>query len=491
MDAAARRQVGDLRDALYRRGATARQVAAAIARDFGVTPQAAARYAAGLSQAEVADRYNQRWPGEHPKTFKHVSYWECWQGPGASATASSRAPSYEDLGRLAELYGCLVDDLLAGSRHGPPLPGHGPVGEYAEVISLLLAGGYAERPEDDANIALRVPVGEGMITVKLSRRQFTELLAAGGLAAVLPDAGLARAAAAEHGNAALHRQVLAAHQAGHHLLDPGAHISALRKNLQSIEQERAESTSSVLRGELRLVQSEYAEHVSWLYREAGDLSACRRWADRAAGWALECGDTTMATYMMLRGANLALDHRNYRQAAELAVAARNVSWPVPAVLQGVALAYEARAHALTGQIAHGQLDQATELIAEARQESGPAYLRFYDADFADLQQASCYLDAGAPGQAVTILQSKITTLPASHSRDRGVYLARLGAAHAASQVPDAAAYAGMGSLTEARRVASRHLLAELGHLDATLMREWPAQPKVRQFHDALHAARAA
>ncbi len=92
---------------------------------------------------------------------------------------------------------------------------------------------------------------------------------------------------------------------------------------------------------------------------------------------------------------------------------------------------------------------------------------------------------------MTILQSKITTLPASHGRDRGLYLARLGAAHAAGQVPDAAAYAAMGSLAEARRAGSRHVLAELGRLDAALARRWPAQPQVRQFHDALHAARAA
>ena len=50
-----------------------------------MTPQAAFRHAVGLSQAEVAERYNQRWPGEHPKTFKHVSYWECWQGPAPAA----------------------------------------------------------------------------------------------------------------------------------------------------------------------------------------------------------------------------------------------------------------------------------------------------------------------------------------------------------------------------------------------------------------------
>jgi len=49
----------------------------------------------------------------------------------------------------------------------------------------------------------------------------------------------------------------------------------------------------------------------------------------------------------------------------------------------------------------------------------------------------------------------------------------------------------MASLAEARRAASRHVLCELGRLDATLMRQWPGQPKVRQFHDALNATRAA
>jgi hypothetical protein len=494
MDAGTRRQVAELRSTLRQRGATIRQVAAAIAEEFGATPQAAFRYAVGLSQAEVAERYNQRWPGEHPKTFKHVSYWECWQGPGAGATSSARAPSYEDLSRLAELYGCLVDDLLLGPCHAAAMPPPDAAGGFARVISLLIAGGYAERPEgdeDDVSIALHAPDGEGTITVRLSRRHFTELLAAGGLAAVLPDLALGGTGSAGAGSAAGYRQVLAAHQAGHHLLEPRAHITALRQNLATIEQQRAQSTSGQERQELRLVQSEYAEHVSWLYREAGDPGRCRRWADRAAGWALESGDTAMATYMMLRGASLALDQGDSRQAAELAVAAQNASWPIPPVLRGVALAYEARGRAHTGTVASARLDDATELMARDRVDDDPAYLRFYNTDFADLQRATCYVDAGEPGPAVTILQSKITALPVSHVRDRSLYLARLGAAHAAARTPDAAAYAGMGSLTEARRAASRHVLAELRRLDATLTRQWPAQPQVRQFHDALHATRAA
>ncbi|WP_395108329.1 hypothetical protein [Actinomadura sp. SCN-SB] len=59
-----------------------------------------------------------------------------------------------------------------------------------------------------------------------------------------------------------------------------------------------------------------------------------------------------------------------------------------------------------------------------------------------------------PGRAVTILQGRLTALPGTHHRDRAVHLARLGAAHAADQIPDAAAIAGLASLTETRRAGS-------------------------------------
>jgi hypothetical protein len=488
-----RRQLNELRRMLQRQGASTRQIAAAIAQRFEMNPRVTFRHAVGLTQSEVADRYNQRWPSHHPKTFKQISYWECWQGPGSeTSSASAREPSYEDLGRLAELYECLIDDLLFGPRRHPSTPPTAPGELRADLLPRLGTGGYAEKPEDDTVIAFDVPTGEGTITVTLSRRQFTELLAAGGLAALLPDTALASSEPATEPatqGAAYYRHVLTTHQSGHHLLTPAAHIAALKRELVGIDRARDDATGPV-RHELRQMQSEYAEHISWLYRETGDLAACRQWADRAAGWALEAGDTAMATYMMLRNANLALDQGHHVQAIELATAVQNVSWTVPPVLQGVAKAYQARGHALTGTVAGAQLDAAVELIAHGRSNTDPAYLRFFTTDFADVQRATCYMDAGTPDRAITILQSKITALPISHRRDRAAYLARLGAAHAAGQVPDAAAFAGMGSLAEANRAASQHVLAELRHLDVTLMRHWPKQPKVRQFHDALLATRA-
>ncbi|MEV8633860.1 hypothetical protein AB0395_19590 [Streptosporangium sp. NPDC051023] len=366
----------------------------------------------------------------------------------------------------------------------------------SDFLSMSKSGGYSEEAEDDDGvIAISVPTGEGPITVTLSRRQFTHLLAAAGLTAMLPETALASEALPEavvRSTAGLsgadYRQLLAAHQNGHRLLDPRSHIVSLRHTLRDIDHVR-EGAGTATRRDLRQVQGEYAEHLSWLYRECGDIASCRRWADQATAWALEGGDTSMAAYMMVRKASLALDAGDSTTAVELATAVGSASWTVPPVLYGVAKAYEARGHALDGTVAAAQLDEATELITGGRSEGDPAYLRFFAADFADVQRATCYVDAGIPSRAVTILQSKVTSLPVSNHRDRAVHLVRLGAAHAADRVPDAAAFAALGSLSEARRVSSEHVLAELAQLDATLTARWPTQPQVRQFHEALTETR--
>ena len=66
------------------------------------------------------------------------------------------------------------------------------------------------------------------------------------------------------------------------------------------------SVQGVIETGLARVQSEYAEHLSWLHRERGDHAGAHRWADKATSWALEAADPVMASYMMLRRASLAL-----------------------------------------------------------------------------------------------------------------------------------------------------------------------------------------
>ena len=82
------------------------EVAEGLRQHYRVNARIAFRYAHGWSQRRAADEWNHRWPDEL-KTFKNFSYWELWP-----SSSTGHAPSFENLGKLAELYECAVSDLL-------------------------------------------------------------------------------------------------------------------------------------------------------------------------------------------------------------------------------------------------------------------------------------------------------------------------------------------------------------------------------------------
>jgi tetratricopeptide (TPR) repeat protein len=86
-------------------GASWVETASALQQHFRVNARVAFRYAHGWSQRRAADEWNKRWPDEL-KTFKAFSYWELWP------SSTGHAPSFDNFGKLAELYECAVSDLL-------------------------------------------------------------------------------------------------------------------------------------------------------------------------------------------------------------------------------------------------------------------------------------------------------------------------------------------------------------------------------------------
>nr|WP_177241239.1 helix-turn-helix transcriptional regulator [Nonomuraea wenchangensis] len=356
------------------------------------------------------------------------------------------------------------------------------------ILEMSMSNG-GDYPDDDA-VTVPISIAGKVVHVSLSRRTLLGLLAAGG-AGVLPAAPAAAVSAPawprDEDPVAYATRFLVGHQDAHHLFPPAVHIEALRKRLDGIEQIR-QSCDAATRRKLRTVQGAYAEHLSWLSKEAGDLSGCLAWAERAALWAMDSGDYPMVTYMQLRKASLALDGRDHRTALDLAEQAVNPSWPIPPVLAGIGHAYLARGRALAGGRPDADMERAGELLAVSPGEETPGYLRFYGSRFGDAEAATAYLEAGRPGEAVDLLTSCITGLRPTQRRDKASYMARLAHAHAAAQAPDEAAMTAGEALVIATEAGSQSVRAELVRLDAILMSRWPDQAQAREFHELITAA---
>ena len=103
-----RARIAALSAVLRAQGQTWAQIARHIARDDNVNIRTAFRLAHGLSQREVAARWNELFPteaGSASMTDKIVSYWETWPQSGYE-------PSLKNLKRLARIYQCNVGDLV-------------------------------------------------------------------------------------------------------------------------------------------------------------------------------------------------------------------------------------------------------------------------------------------------------------------------------------------------------------------------------------------
>jgi len=137
-------------------GCTYREIAGRIRGELGVNARVAFRLAHGLTQAEVAERWNVQWPNQEAlKTNKQISYWETWPAP------SGRRPSLDTLNKLAFLYQCSAGELLDGQDHSHLDP----------VASAL--DGVPERSGEPSPAAPAVPLpaassGTGHPSVSLS-----------------------------------------------------------------------------------------------------------------------------------------------------------------------------------------------------------------------------------------------------------------------------------------------------------------------------------
>jgi transcriptional regulator with XRE-family HTH domain len=359
----------------------------------------------------------------------------------------------------------------------------------------LVPGGV----EDDAvMLDLKTPEG-GSIRVRISRRDFNQLIANGSLATVFPTL---TGEDAEHLTHALRHparidaqtlgyftRLLNEHYAADKSLGPRHLLPPVLTQIGVLDDLRRHVPSGQA-DQLLSVLAQYAEMAGWLHQDLGHLDQAMHWSQRAADWADCAGDRQMVAYMRVRQANIACLTND--SAAVIQYAAGALKSPdLEPKLRALASQQQARGHALQG--AH---DTAAELLATGRQlleenptvtrPGAPVYLHYYDTDTLEEQSAVCHRLAGNIDQAAEILERKIASTAPGLTRDRGHLTAKLALTLTYGQRADPAQASRLGleALTAAHQTGSARIKHELNELDRRLQQRWPRHPATRKLHQA-------
>jgi tetratricopeptide (TPR) repeat protein len=283
------------------------------------------------------------------------------------------------------------------------------------------------------------------------------------------------------------RSLLAEYAKLDNLLGPAHVLALVSVHIQFIG-ELLTVASGRVRSELLRVGGWYAEFAGWLHQDAGNLRAGMQWTDRALSWAEAAEDPVMTAYVLMRKSNQASSAGDGARALGLARAALRRQDRLTPRARALVLRQEARGHALAGDgtacaraIAKAQQEAAS---TEDQGEADKVMTGYCTPSYIEAEAGDCWLLLGQPQKAVTIFERGLAAWPSEYQRDRGLNLARLAVAHAASREPEQACAVGQEALAVVRNAGSARAVAELHRLPA-LLADWPDAAPVVELQETL------
>jgi transcriptional regulator with XRE-family HTH domain len=245
-----------------------------------------------------------------------------------------------------------------------------------------------------------------------------------------------------------------------------------------------------VRSELLLLASRVAEYAGWMSQEAGDDRAALWWTRRAVEFAESGRDRHLASYALVREAEIALYQQDAIGTIDLARLAQAHSNAGPRI-RGLAARCEAQGHALAGDVAayEGALDRATELLAAADADctTRPVLGSSSVTDQVSLARGWALHDLGRPAEAAAVLDVQVAGIPATARRARARFGARRALAHANNGEIDHACVVMGEVLDDAAHVDSATVRVDLRSLARTLAR-WRNHATVRELFPELSRA---
>ncbi|WP_258079867.1 helix-turn-helix domain-containing protein [Nocardia cyriacigeorgica] len=244
--------------------------------------------------------------------------------------------------------------------------------------------------------------------------------------------------------------ILGAYSARDQLAGPHDVIEVVRHDFAFINA-RLASVRPRGRNRLQYIAGRYAEFLSWLHQDSGDLDTAAHWSSTALTHAKQADDVQFNAYALMRSSNIATDAGNHTEAKRFIDAALAQSAALTPRQRAVLLRQRAHVSALRAANSNGRDDMrecidALARAAEAAAEptTAPDDLAGYcSPEYVTMEAAHCWIELGRPEQALAVLQPRLAAWGTESRRDLGMGLARL-----------STAYAGVGSWEETLEAAS-------------------------------------
>ncbi|MGH3569142.1 MAG: helix-turn-helix domain-containing protein [Pseudonocardia sp.] len=371
-------------------------------------------------------------------------------------------------------------------------------GTGGAVIALVHGGAAGSHtwphtgvPEDDV---LLVHSPEGGVAMPVSRRDLLTGLSIGALGGTLLsylDLALAQLDLSDDPVASFGR-AFAGFQSAARVLPPARLIDGLTGHVALLEALRRRVPAD-RRGPYAVMQARYAESLSWLSEEAGDLHGALYWTDRAAQWAQAGNWPPMAAYSFVRRSMMTI---SFTGDGMRAISAAQPVLELPdasARVKGLAATQMAFGYALARDrdASARALDNAMQLLA-APVDEGTAILgqrSVASDDLYTIYRTTCDVYLGRGESVIPVLESTLSSLVKASARTATITRAKL-----------ARAYANAGQPAEACRLAWDVLdtLQIVGSLSAhsvlrrslPILRQWPGRDDVQAIQHRLRASGA-
>jgi hypothetical protein len=247
------------------------------------------------------------------------------------------------------------------------------------------------------------------------------------------------------------------------------------------------------------VAAQWAQFAGWLHANTGATAQAGIWLDRAAEWAAESENPSLAANVLSYKGHLAWEARAVGPLIGLSQAAQRIGDVYPGQ-RAYDACQEARGHAMAGdaESADRKLGEAGELWQRARccPDGPPPWSYYFSPSFARLQEGLThrYLARGDCRRARLAVEYLTAGLDGLPEEQRGAewaadFVYHLAIAHLHLGEPEAACAATLRAAAIARATGSARVTSQVSGLHCRIVRRWPALPAVTELSDRLRDTR--